>query len=215
MKVTLLCSDLNHPVYPYLRAWREDHKDNYFISLVSKLSEIKEPGDMLFLISCSEIVGIQAREMFLYTLVLHASDLPQGRGWSPHIWDVMSDKDDLTLSLISAEDNVDTGDIWKKKYIKLNGSELYDEINKLVFEAEIELISWACLNVLIAKPIPQEHGETSYHRKRTPADSEVDINMSIREQFNLLRVSDPKRYPAFFELNGSKYKLILERYDEK
>ncbi|WP_345868362.1 UDP-glucuronic acid dehydrogenase [Shewanella algae] len=215
MKVTFLCSDFNHPVYPYLSAWQQANKDNYSISIVSKVGEITEPGDILFLISCSEIVKAQTRELFSYTLVLHASDLPQGRGWSPHIWDVVSGKDGLTLSLLNAEDSVDTGDIWQKKHIKLNGTELYDEINTLLFEAEIDLISWACQHVLTAKPVPQESGETSYYRKRTPADSEVDIDKSIKAQFNLLRVCDPNRFPAFFELNGRKYKLIVERYDEK
>ncbi|GAA4364650.1 formyltransferase family protein [Kangiella marina] len=214
MKVTLLCSDLNHPVYQYLSAWKNANKDNYSISIVSKVSEINEPGDILFLISCSEIVKVQIRDMFSHTLVLHASDLPQGRGWSPHTWDVLSGKDELTLSLINAEDSVDTGDIWKKKHIKLKGSELYYEINTLLFEAEIELISWACKNVFTVEPTPQEDGETSYYRKRTPNDSEVDVNKSIKEQFNLLRVCDPNRYPAFFELNGQKYKLFIEKYDE-
>ena len=215
MKVTLLCSDFNHPVYPYLIAWQEEHKGSYDISIVSTVSEIKESGDILFLISCSEIVKAHTRDMFSNTLVLHASDLPQGRGWSPHIWDVVSGKNELTLSLLNAEDSVDTGDIWKKKHIKLNGSELYDEINTLLFEAEIELISWACENISTEKPVPQQNCETSYHPKRTPAESEVDIDKSIKEQFNLLRVCDPKRYPAFFKLNGRKYKLIVERYDDK
>lgn len=215
MKVTLLCSDFNHPVYPYLSAWQEEHKDIYSISIVSKVSEIKVPGDILFLISCSEIVSLDTRKMFDYTLVLHASDLPQGRGWSPHIWDVVSGKKGLTLSLLNAEDSVDTGDIWQKKHIKLNGNELYDEINALLFEAEIELITWACKNISTKKPKPQKSGEKSYYPKRTPADSRLDVNKSIKEQFNLLRVCDPNRYPAFFELNGQRYKLIVEKYDEK
>jgi methionyl-tRNA formyltransferase len=215
MKVTLLCSDFNHPVYPYLCAWQQANKDKYSISIVCKVSEISEPGNILFLISCSEIVKAHTRALFSHTLVLHASDLPQGRGWSPHIWDVVSGKDELTLSLLNAEDSVDTGDIWQKKYINLNSTELYDEINTLLFEAEIELISWACQHISTAKPMRQEDGETSYHRKRTPADSEVDIDKSIKEQFNLLRVCDPNRFPAFFELNDRKYKLIVERYDEK
>ena len=34
--------------------------------------------------------------------------------------------------------------------------------------------------------------------KRTPADSEIDPGKSILEQFNLLRIVDSERYPAFF-----------------
>lgn len=215
MKVTLLCSDVRHPVYPYLTAWQEEHKDFYSISIVNKVSDIAQAGDLLFLISCSEIVRAETREMFTHALVMHASDLPLGRGWSPHIWDVISGKNELTLSLLNAEDSVDSGDIWKKKHISLNGSELYDEINELLFKAEMELLSWACQNISTAKPEPQESSETSYYHRRTPVDSQLDVNKSIKEQFSLLRVCDPNRYPAFFELNGHKYKLIVERYDEK
>ena len=215
MNVVLLCSDFNHPIFPYLSAWKEKNKDIINISIISKVSEIKDPGDVLFLISCSEIVNLNTRKMFSYTLVLHASDLPLGRGWSPHIWGVVLGQNELVVSLLNAEDLVDTGDIWRKIRIKLDGSELYDEINILVFEAEVELISWACQNILIATPLPQKSGKVSYLRKRTAADSEIDINKSIKEQFNLIRVCDPIRYPSFFELNGVKYKLTVERYDEK
>jgi methionyl-tRNA formyltransferase len=215
MEVTLLCSDFNHPVYPYLRSWQKKYEDVYSILIVSKVDEIKKSGDLLFLISCSEVVKQKTRAMFSHTLVLHASDLPEGRGWSPHVWDVISGKAKLTLSLLNAEDSVDTGDIWKKKNIELVGTELYDEINALLFEAEIDLITWACKNIIFAEPTPQTICQKNYHRKRTPADSEVNINRSISEQFNLLRVCDPERFPAFFEIKGQKFKLIVERLDEK
>ena len=41
------------------------------------------PGDILFLISCSERIGDAYRQKYRHVLVLHASDLPKGRGWSP------------------------------------------------------------------------------------------------------------------------------------
>lgn len=215
MKVTLLCSDFNHPVYPYLKSWQKTYENIYSIFIVSRVDEIKESGDILFLVSCSEIVEQQTREMFMYTLVLHASDLPDGRGWSPHVWDVISGKENLTLSLINAEDSVDTGHVWKKENIQLQGTELYDEINSLLFKAEVDLITWACKNITTAKSTPQIKRKSNYYRKRTPADSEVDINKSIKEQFNLLRVCDPERFPAFFEIKGQRFKLIIERFDEK
>jgi methionyl-tRNA formyltransferase len=215
MKVTLLCSDFKHPVYPYLRCWQKKYEDIFSILIVSRADEIKENGDILFLVSCSEIVEKNTCEMFLYTLVLHASDLPDGRGWSPHVWDLISGKENLTLSLLNAEDSVDTGHIWKKEKIQLRGTELYDEINSLLFKAEINLITWACKNIATAKSTPQIKRNSSYYRRRTPADSQVDITKSIKEQFNLLRVCDPDRFPAFFEIKGKKFKLTLERFDEK
>ncbi len=211
IKITLLCTNANHPIYTYLEKWCVANKDNYRISLLNSVNEIKDTGDILFLVSCSEIVKEETRKLFSHTLVLHASDLPKGRGWSPHVWDVISGKNNLVLSLLNANDSVDTGDIWEKKKIQLQGTELYDEINHLLFTAELELIAWACENMNVCIPTKQTLEEADYHRKRTPSDSEIDVTKTIAEQFNLLRVCDPERFPAFFILNGKKYKIKIER----
>jgi len=215
IEVTLLCSNKAHPIYPVLEKWCQCNQEKVKANLLNNVDSIKVGGDILFLISCSEIVPESIRRKFSYSLVIHASDLPHGRGWSPHIWDIVSGKDNITVSLLNAEDKVDTGEIWQKRYINLNGLELYDEINALLFEAETDLISWACLNLSTSMPIPQGNGTPSYYKKRTQADSEIDINKSIKDQFNLLRVCDPDRYPAFFEYKGQKFKLKIEKHDEK
>ena len=56
--------------------------------------------------------------------------------------------------------------------------------------------------------------EPSYYRRRIPADSQIDPRQSIDNQFDKIRVCDPNRFPAFFELNGKKYKLLLEKMDD-
>ena len=217
MKVTIICSDSAHPVYPYLEQWIKQNIKSHDISISSSISNIEEGGDILFLISCSEIVRKAAREMFRYTLVLHASDLPEGRGWSPHIWDVINGKDSLILSLLNAEDGVDTGDIWQKRHITLDGSELYEEINHKVFEAELELMSWACENIDDSRAKKQDiqSSGTEYHRKRKPEDSQLSLDKSIEEQFNLLRVCDTKRFPAYIVRNGQKYNIKLEKVNDE
>lgn len=214
MKITIICTDASHPVYGYLSEWVKANIDKYDISLLTSVIHIQNAGDILFLISCSEIVSQATRDLFKYTLVLHASDLPKGRGWSPHIWDVLNGSDHLTLSLLNAEDSVDTGDIWHQMIIPLNGCELYDEINDNLFKAELELISWACENVDLVKPYKQKNVEISYYRKRTPNDSEINVDASIRSQFNLLRVCDSNRFPAYFYINGCKYNIRLEKVNE-
>jgi len=211
LRVTLLCSDKKHPVYKALEQWEIVNKQRYDIEILTSVDEISRKGTLLFLVSCSEIVKKCHREYFDYTLVLHASDLPKDRGWSPHIWAIVGGKNKLMLSLLEAEDKVDTGPIWKKVEILLDGNELYDEINQKLFYAELQLITWACENVKTVVPVPQNESETNYLRKRTPADSEIDINKSLEEQFNQLRVCDPKRFPAYFYKNGCKYKIKIEK----
>ncbi|MDO6678418.1 UDP-glucuronic acid dehydrogenase [Shewanella sp. 4_MG-2023] len=215
MKITVICSNPKHPVYKYLENWMQQNSQTYDIALLTTVKDIKMAGDILFLLSCSEIVRKSIRNLFSYSLVLHASDLPEGKGWSPHIWDVVNGKNTLTLSLLNAEDRVDSGDIWQKKIIKLQGNELYDEINHKLFKAELELMSWACENIENAIATPQKSDVASYHRKRTPEDSKLDVNQSIISQFNLLRVCDPQRFPAYIEINNQRYNIRLEKSDDK
>ena len=86
-------------------------------------------GDLLFLVSCHELIGADIRDQYRTTFVLHASDLPVGRGWSPHVWTVVNGGNEIVLSLLEAEDKIDSGDIWAQRRIPLQGHELYEEIN--------------------------------------------------------------------------------------
>lgn len=214
MRISLLCSDEQHPVNQYLRRWIAAQQGVHQVELVRKKSELSG-GDILFLISCSEIVGAADRAAYRATLVLHASDLPHGRGWSPHIWQLIEGADEITLSLLEAEDKVDSGRIWKKLKFPVPKHALWDEINAHIFDAEIELINFALSEFEQICPTAQDLTiEPSYYPRRTPADSKVDPSQSIASQFDRIRVCDPNRFPAFFELHGKKYKLILEKIDD-
>ena len=59
------------------------------------------------------------------------------------------------------------------------------------------------------EPIEQSGAETFYE-KRDKEDSKLDIDKTIREQFNLLRIVNNDDYPAFFELEGNRYILKIE-----
>jgi methionyl-tRNA formyltransferase len=168
-------------------------------------------GDILFLISCTEIISKKDREKFTKSLIIHASDLPKGRGWSPHIWEIINGADFLTLSLIEVEDKVDTGDIWKKKKVNIPKTALFEEINHIVFGAEIELMDFAIENFSRFTPLKQIKEKASYWKKRTPKDSELNIYLSLDEQFDLIRVSDEDRFPAYFYKNGEKFLLSLKK----
>lgn len=214
MRISLLCSDEDHPVNEYLNRWMSAQCRVHQVELVRKKSELSG-GDILFLISCSEIVDATDRSAYRATLVLHASDLPRGRGWSPHIWRIIEGADEITLSLLEAEDKVDSGRIWKKLKIHIPKHALWNEINAHLFAAEIELIDFAVNEFEQVQPITQDDSiEPSYYLRRTPADSQIDTSKSIASQFDRIRVCDPNRFPAFFELHGKKYKLILENIND-
>ncbi|WP_435980168.1 formyltransferase family protein [Psychrobacter sp. DM4] len=214
MNISFLCSDQFHPVNEYINKWIEQHFSEHHIELVSSKSELSG-GDLLFLISCSEIINSEDRSSYKACLVIHASDLPLGRGWSPHIWQILEGKNDITISLLEAEDKVDSGRIWKKLNLKISRHALWNEINEKLFEKEIELIDFAVSNFDSVIPEPQDFNlKPTYYPKRTPADSKIDALKSIASQFDSIRVCDPHRFPAFFEMEGKKYKIILERIND-
>lgn len=209
MRISIFCSDPAHPVMPWLSSLVTRKCKDHEIAIKKLSSELKG-GDILFLVSCHEVIKRDLRDKFLKTLVIHASDLPSGRGWSPHTWQILEGKSTIAISLLNAEDTVDTGDIWKKVFVTFEGHELFDEINRVIFNAEIDLMDWAIENCMTAQPFPQS-GDASYYRKRTPTDSRLDPKLSIESQFDIMRVADPERYPAFFELRNHKYKIVLEK----
>jgi methionyl-tRNA formyltransferase len=213
LKITVLCTDPVHPVNRYLDKWISEVKHRHSVDLARYSSELSE-GDFLFLVSCSEIVKPEHRENYSHTLVLHASDLPKGRGWSPHIWEIVNGGDSITLSLLEAEDSVDTGRLWLKCQIPITKTALWYDVNNQLFDAEIKLMNKAVERYRNIQPCAQNpNSEPTYHRKRTPRDSQLDPCQSIADQFNLIRMCDPDRYPAWFELHGQKYKLTLEKLD--
>ena len=185
-------------------------KKGHQCSWVHNAEELKK-GDICFYLSYEHIVKKEILKKFRNNLVVHASDLPNGKGWSPLTWQILDGKKKIHVSLIEADEKVDSGKIYKKLQIKFNGFELLDELRFSVTDVTFKL----CRNFVekfpqsLKKAKPQNGKETFYPR-RFKKDSKLDLNKSILEQFNLFRVVDNDRYPAFFELNGSKYYLMIK-----
>lgn len=210
MKVDVLCSSVNHPVWPYLSKWRERQLQDHNITLIRDRTEAAG-GDILFLVSCQQIIDAGVRARYRKTLVLHASDLPLGRGMSPHVWQILEGRNEFAVTLLEAEDEVDTGAVWSQRWISLAGHELCDEINDLLFIAELDLIDEVLARFESITPQPQDSRTPTWYSRRNSNSSRIDPERSIAEQFNLLRVCDPIRYPAFFDHLGCRYIVKLEK----
>ena len=200
--IDIICSDRHHPSYPELTRWAGSHG----AGLLSD-QEDAMGGKMLFLVSCLEKISKETRSRYESVLVLHESDLPQGRGWSPLAWQILSGKNDITVTLLEASEIIDGGRIWAQETVSFRGDELNDEINAKALEAKFRLMEMAIAGEC---SIRDQVGEPSYYRRRTPEDSRVDPNKTIAEQFDLLRICEP-RFPAFLEFRGHIYNLTIKR----
>lgn len=210
MKITVLCTATEHPVWQALLEWTKLMSSEGNSSVLVSHVDDAIGGDFLFLVSCSTIVSAKVRSRYRFNLVLHASDLPTGRGWSPYIHEVLAGADHLTMTLLEAEDALDSGAIWLKTKIPLQGHELLADILEKIIQAEIALMNRAVTEYATIQPMKQSSSAASYYPRRTPADSELDAGKTIADQMNLLRVVDNQRFPAYFRLNGRRYRLQIE-----
>jgi methionyl-tRNA formyltransferase len=177
--------------------------------LVRRSGDLKS-GDVNFIIGCIDIVPTTFLDLHRRNLVVHESDLPRGRGMSPLTWQILEGENVILVCLLYATERVDEGDVVYRDKIKFDGHELIDEIRDAQGKLTIDL----CLRFLAESEIPMgkpQNCTSTYYKRRQPVDSELDISKSICDQFNLLRVSDPNSYPAFFKKNGRFYKLKVER----
>lgn len=210
MKVALLCSDRSHPGFPYLQEWVAVNAGRYEITLHDRAAQLT-CGDFLFLISCTEIISPQVSARFRFPLVIHESDLPLGRGWSPLAWQILEGRNEIPVTLLGVSENVDRGEIWSKAVLRLEGHELLDEISRKLMQVKFELVEYALQQHASVQPTEQNHADATYYKRRTPQMSQLSPSESIESQFDLLRIADPVRYPAFFSMRGHRYKLIVEK----
>jgi methionyl-tRNA formyltransferase len=178
-------------------------------SLARSYDEVPQ-GTVAFLLGC---VGIASRDVLARhrrNLVVHESALPKGRGFSPLTWQILEGRSEIPVCLLEAGDDVDAGPVIYRDALKFQGHELIDEIREALGEKTVSL----CRRFLVEASPPEgesQSGEASYYARRRPADSRLDPAQSIAQQFELLRVVDNTRYPAWFELRGHRYKITIEK----
>ena len=212
--ITVLVDDPDSWIMPYVEELIGELKArDRTVRFVQHYSKI-EPGDVAFFLSCQSIVPKQILSLNKHNLVVHESALPKGKGWSPVVWQVLNGSKKITVTLFEAVDKVDSGPIWTKESFELEGHELYDEINRKCFLIEHKLMDFALTHFdTIVSTIQSYEGET-FFKKRTPDDNKLSLEKNILDQFNLLRIADENRYPAFFYHLNHKYKVILKKFDD-
>lgn len=203
-------------------------KNQWFIPYAEQLSrkignaklffddqEIKDTFDILFILSYHKIIKQNTLKKNRHNVVVHASDLPKGKGWAPMFWQILEGKNEIPFTMFEATEGVDSGDIYMKSVLKLSGYELNEELRR----KQAEHIMQMCLEFIenynrYKNPMPQK-GEESFYPKRSPQDSRLNIDQTIREQFNLFRIVDNEAYPAFFEIDGHRYIIKIEEVDDE
>jgi len=213
MKIQLLSDNPDGWIDPYTQELR-GHLDQrgHEVQCIDDYRYLTE-GHLAFFLSCTSVVPPEYLQKHEHNLVVHGSDVPEGRGWSPVHWQVLEGKDKIPIVLMEAAEDVDTGDVYLRDNIQLEGTEVLTDIRTKVGEKTKELVLDFVNTYPDIEGVPQ-NGEPSYYPRRTPEDSELDPDRTLNEQFNLLRIVDNEQYPAFFRKNGEKYILKIYREEQ-
>lgn len=211
LKISILVDDPVSWILPCAKQIRDHFSTRHKVGLYLKAADIPS-GDMLFLLGCTSILPKDILKRNKHNLVIHESDLPRGRGWSPVAWQVLDGKNRIPIVLFEATEQPDAGPIYMKDTIELDGSELLPEIREKQAEKTADLVYrfielWPNLG---GKP---QEGEPTYYPRRCIEDDALDPKKSIIDNFNHLRIVDNEKYPAWFEHHGRKYRIKIYHSD--
>jgi len=211
MKIAILTT----PNQWFIQYAEQLHKKIENSKLFFSHKEMQDDFDIVFILSYHSIIQEEYLKKNKHNIVVHASDLPQGKGWAPMFWQILEGKNDIVFSMFEAGRGVDDGEIYMKKTLHLNGTELNDELRFKQAEFIIEMCLDFLKNYEQCKIPRVQMGKESFYMKRGPKDSLLDIHKTIEDQFNLLRIVDNENYPAFFYIKNKKYILKIEEANDE
>ncbi len=212
MKITIITDDLQSWFIPYgnklLKLFSEIGHDAEYVHDKDSIRE----GDICFILSCTKIIGIDYLKLNRHNIVVHASDLPSGKGFSPLQWQILEGKNEIIVSLLEADLEADSGPVYLKSKLNFDGTELYEELRQKLGDKIIRM----CMKYLEnydSISAETQTGEESFYPRRKLQDDELDISKTIVESFNHFRIADNERHPLYFRYLGKKY--ILKIFTEK
>lgn len=173
-----------HPEYTWNLI---DEKEKFS---VETLDEIQP--DKIFIPHWSYIIPATIYDKF-ECVVFHETDLPYGRGGSP-IQNLIARGINITkISAIKAGKGLDTGPVYSKKDLNLNGTT--KEILLRCSSIIEGMISEIILDNL--EPFPQE-GEVVEFKRRRPEDGDLGELKETGKIFDFIRMLDCEGYPAAY-----------------
>ena len=167
------------------------------IVIISDHKNLRNNYDINIIFSYFKIIEKKYLNKSKKNIVIHASNLPYGRGMSPLTWQILKGKTTVIFTLIESNEKMDEGRIYYKKKIKIPKDVLFNEIKKIQLESSLGLIFKFLGKYKKTGRFPAsflQKGSPYYFKLRTKIHSKLNINKSIRSQFNHIRVCDPENY---------------------
>ena len=202
-KVTFLLDKKNLWFEQYLKKYSFKFGKKYMFRISKNPKNIKKQ-DIVFPLSYTKILPKKFLKKNKLTIIAHESRLPKNRGFAPVQYQILKNQKKIYISLIKAVEKVDAGPVYLRDSFKLDGKELSHEIRSKQAEARLKIINIFLKKYPKVKCVKQK-GNRNFNKRKKPIDSKLNINKTIKSQFNLLRICDNELYPSYFKYKNQKY----------
>lgn len=189
------------------KSWHEDLFNNLVRTLPAKWTWLRTKEEFtperlealkpekIFIPHWSHLIPAEIYSRY-ECIVFHMTDLPFGRGGSPLQSLIVRGLRSTKLSAIRIDEGIDTGDVYLKKDLSLEGT-----------AQEIFIRAAVVMEAMIAEilernivPLPQT-GEPVVFKRRKPEESNIAYLKGIEEVYDYIRMLDCEGYPpAFLEI---------------
>lgn len=210
--ITLLLDNPQSWMVPFANKLEKLFKKRGY-KIVRLENALKIPhGECVFFLSCEKIVSEKILKRNRHNIVIHASHLPAGKGFSPLTWQILKGKSEIPLTLFEAVAKVDSGPIYLRDRVFFEGHELIGDLRNVLGKKIVEMAmkfmdDYQNLNGTLPK------GKATFYPRIRAKDSLVNTNKPIKDIFNRLRVADNAKYPVFFDFKNHRYILKIYRRD--
>lgn len=158
--------------------------------------------DIVFFPHWSWVVPDEIMNKFT-CICFHSTPLPYGRGGSPIQNMVLNGHRDTQVVALKMTNQIDAGPIYLRQDVSLIGGG--EEVFRRIYQTTISMMK-SLLNFL-PSPTEQE-GEVTIFTRRQSDDSKLDMDDSIDNIFDKIRILDVDNYPpAYIEIGD--YKLTF------
>lgn len=162
MKIAILTS----PNQWFVKYAKELNNKIMKSSLFYDHKDLNSLNDILFILAYHRIIDEEYLNLNKHNIVIHESDLPEGKGWAPLFWQILEGKNEIVFSMFEASSRIDDGDIYMKKSLILNGTELNTELREKQGLLTIQMCLEFIKNYEKYKYPTSQLGKESFYKKK-------------------------------------------------
>lgn len=174
--------------------------------------------DVLLSVAYPYLLTSEQLRVAQYSINVHPALLPKYRGPAT-AWHIIANGERETgVTVHSIDEGMDTGPILVQLKTRLSIFDTLKSAMRKALNLEPRAVKMAlkALRKGRLKFLAQDEKlATTFPGIRTPEDSKIDPRRSVLELYNFIRACDPKRFPAFFELQGEKIGIRFLRMRPK